>query len=63
MRALLLIFVVLVAVILSAVRFFLPRINEYRAEIVASIGESFGKPIEMDSMSAGLNGIHPEVVL
>ncbi|MGH8475335.1 MAG: hypothetical protein ACRER2_06105, partial [Methylococcales bacterium] len=41
----------------------LPRINEYRAEIVASIGESFGKPIEMDSMSAGLNGIHPEVVL
>ncbi|MGH8558135.1 MAG: YhdP family protein [Methylococcales bacterium] len=62
-RAFLLISVVLLAVLFSAVRLLLPRINEYRTEIISSISASIGKPIEMDSMAAGLNGIRPEVVL
>ena len=62
-RWVLLIFVLLLAVLLSAVRVMLPDINQFRTEIVSSIGESIGKPIEMDGMTAGLNGIRPEVVL
>ncbi|MCI0653559.1 MAG: hypothetical protein L0Y39_03660 [Methylococcaceae bacterium] len=57
------IFVVLLAVLLSAARLLLPQISEYRAEIVSSIGASIGKPIEIDGMAAGLKGIRPEVVL
>ncbi|MGH8547572.1 MAG: YhdP family protein [Methylococcales bacterium] len=62
-RVILLVFVLFLAVVLSAVRVLLPEISEYRAEIVSSISASIGKPIEMDSMAAGLNGIRPEVVL
>ena len=51
------------AVLLSAVRILLPEISQYRAEIIATISESIGKPIEIESMTAGLNGIRPEVVL
>lgn len=62
-RVLLLIFILLIAALLSAARVLLPEIDQYRAEIVSSISASIGKPIEMDSMAAGLNGIRPEVVL
>ncbi|MCI0732810.1 MAG: TIGR02099 family protein, partial [Methylococcaceae bacterium] len=62
-RGILLIFVLLLAGILSTARMLLPGISEYRAGIVSSISASIGKPIVMDGMAAGLNGIHPEVVL
>ncbi|MGR9108141.1 MAG: YhdP family protein, partial [Gammaproteobacteria bacterium] len=62
-RKLLLGFVLLLALVVSAARILLPEINEYRAEVVSSLSASIGKPIEMDSMAAGLSGIHPEVVL
>ncbi len=63
MRWFLLISVLFLAVVLSAARILLPEISQYRAEIVSSISASIGKPIEMDRMSAGLNGFRPEVVL
>lgn len=62
-RVFLLVFLLFLAALLGAARLLLPAVGDYRAEIISSISASIGNPIEIDSLSAGLNGFRPEVVL
>ena len=59
----LLLFLLLAGVVITAVRVFLPLVQDYRAELEMMIEEKLGRSINIGQIRAGLWGFHLEAVL
>lgn len=54
---------VLLALLITASRLFLPFVEDYRDELESKISQQIGKPVTVGALGAHLRGFYPELVL
>ncbi|MCU7959534.1 MAG: hypothetical protein KZQ58_05950, partial [gamma proteobacterium symbiont of Bathyaustriella thionipta] len=54
---------ILLALLISVTRILLPRLSAYRVELEQTASQYVGGQVHIQSMSVGLRGFHPEIVL